>query len=91
MTLPYSTSDGTATSPADYYVDGSEFYFAPGDTSDSFTISTVNDSEVEGTENFHLNFGQPTGATFSGSASTMFGIDTRRATPFTRPSSDAPR
>src|SRR5437762_1052778 len=46
--LPYSTSDGTATAPLDYYDDDNTLYFAPYQITASFSIPTVNDSEIEG-------------------------------------------
>jgi hypothetical protein len=74
VSLPYSTSDGTATAPLDYYDDDGTLYFAPGQTSASFSISTVNDDESEGTEYFHLDFGTPTNATFGSSSSNTISI-----------------
>src|SRR5207247_8138164 len=72
--LPYSTSDGTATAPLDYYDDDNTLYFAPYQITSSFSITTVNDSEIEGTENFHLNFGTPTNATFGSPSSNTISI-----------------
>src|SRR5690606_17230199 len=58
VTVAYSTSNGTATSPADYAATSGTLTFAPGETSKTITVAVVGDliDEVS-TETFAVNLG----------------------------------
>jgi hypothetical protein len=59
VTVPYSTSDGTATAPSDYTSASGSAVFAPGETTKTFTVSTNGDTSDETHENFVIDLGQP--------------------------------
>ena len=50
--VSWTTSDGTANAGSDYYAASGTSVFAPGETYDSFAVSTINDSVQEGEEYF---------------------------------------
>jgi hypothetical protein len=52
--VSYATGDGTATASADYLPTSGTLNFAPGETSQSFTVPLINDSLVEGVETLNL-------------------------------------
>ncbi|MBT9143589.1 MAG: hypothetical protein DDT29_01997 [Dehalococcoidia bacterium] len=58
----YATSDGTATAPGDYTVASGTLTFDPGVTSQSFTVTILNDDLVEGDETLNLTLSNPTNA-----------------------------
>jgi hypothetical protein len=58
----YATSNGTATAPADYIAASGTLTFAPGETSKSLTITTVNEVANEGNKTFTLTLSSPTNA-----------------------------
>jgi parallel beta-helix repeat protein len=53
--VEYSTSDGTATSGADYLPASGSLAFAPGEKSKTFTVSILDDSPIEGVESVNLS------------------------------------
>ena len=67
VTVPYSTSDGTAKTtavggnPADYTAAAGTLTFAAGITSQTITLTLKPDTVVEGPESFTLTLGSPTG------------------------------
>ncbi|MFN8495673.1 MAG: Calx-beta domain-containing protein [Caldilineaceae bacterium] len=54
VTVNYATSDGTAKAPADYTASSGTLTFAPGDTSKTLSVATVNDTLSEPNETFTL-------------------------------------
>ncbi|MCB0170274.1 MAG: hypothetical protein KDJ97_06955, partial [Anaerolineae bacterium] len=54
-TVDYFTSDGTATSPADYTAVSDTLTFSPGTTALTFTIAISDDTLYEPLESFQLN------------------------------------
>jgi len=60
FTVNYATSNGTATAPTDYTAASGTLTFAPGETSKTITITTVNDSAQEGDETVNLTLSSPT-------------------------------
>jgi hypothetical protein len=66
ISVSYSTADGTATAGSDYtaVLSGSVF-FAPGETTKTFLIPTINDAVAESSETFTLNLSSPVGATIA--------------------------
>lgn len=73
ISVDYSTSDGTATAPADYTADTNTLNFATGITSQSVTIDITDDSDVESDENFTLALSNV--QLVSGSASAELGAN----------------
>jgi hypothetical protein len=62
ITIPYSTADGTATSPADYTAQSGTLTFSPGETVKSVAIAVKADTLDEDDESFSLVLGSPTNA-----------------------------
>jgi hypothetical protein len=69
VTVPYSTSDGTAVAGTDYMVATGTLTFAAGQTSQNFSVSILDTKTVGGSKTLNLALGAPTGAT-AGSPST---------------------
>lgn len=63
ITVDYATSDGTATSPADYTSTSGTLIFPPGTLSASFQVPIANDWLVEGDETVQLTLSNPGNAT----------------------------
>jgi len=61
ITVDFATADGTAVAPGDYTSATGTVTFAPGDTSETVTVSTIDDALVEGTETFDVNLSNATG------------------------------
>lgn len=61
LTVNYATSDGTATAPADYAAASGTLTFAVGDTTKTITVSTIDDTLVEGAEIFNFTLSAPSG------------------------------
>jgi subtilisin-like proprotein convertase family protein len=63
ITVHYATADGTATSlENDYTSTSGTLTFAPGVTTQTFTVATTNNGAIEGNENFLVNLSSPAGA-----------------------------
>jgi hypothetical protein len=62
VTVQYSTTNGTATSPADYTsATNATLTFVPGDTSESINITTIDDTVDEpAAESFNVTLSAPT-------------------------------
>ena len=72
VTVGYATSDGTATSPADYTTAaGSTLTFAPGETTKTIEVAVFDDAVDEADEEFTLTLNSPTNAGFAGGVSTV--------------------
>lgn len=54
VSVDYNTVDDTATAGGDYTAVSGTLTFAPGETSKDVTISILNDTSVEGDENFNF-------------------------------------
>ncbi len=63
FTVPFSTSDGTATQPGDYASNSGTLTFTgtPGETR-TFTVNVVGDTSVEANETFNVALGTPSNA-----------------------------
>jgi len=61
VTVDFTTADGSATAPGDYTANSGTVTFAPGDTSETVTVNTVDDAIPEATETFDVNLSNPTG------------------------------
>src|SRR5206468_2428704 len=64
VTVQYATADGTATTADNDYVAASgTVTFAPGQTSQTITVSVVGDTKFELDETFLVNLSNPSNAT----------------------------
>ena len=61
-TVDVATANNTAAAPDDYTARSETLTFAPGDTSETFTVSVNGDTAVELDETFFVNLTNPTGA-----------------------------
>ncbi len=62
VSVPYSTSNGTALAGLDYTATSGVLTFASGQTSKTFTVPIVNDTLAEGGQTVNLALGTPIGA-----------------------------
>ncbi len=82
VTVSYSTADGSAIAGSDYSaVTSGTVYFAPGETSKSILIQTIDDTTTELTETFTVNLSNAVGATIAVGQGTASIIDND---PFTK-------
>ena len=65
ITVQYATSDGTATSPADYTSTNGTLTIAAQTSSVTITVPTVNDTTDESDETFTVTLSSPVNATVS--------------------------
>ncbi|MEX2103255.1 MAG: Calx-beta domain-containing protein, partial [Gaiellaceae bacterium] len=65
VTLSYATSDGGATTPADYAARSGALSFAPGETEKTVTVPLVSDALDEAHENFSFDLAGANGATLA--------------------------
>jgi hypothetical protein len=63
ITVDYSTADGTTTAGVDYTYTSATLTFAPGETTKTISIPTIDDVIYEGDETFYLNLTNSTNAT----------------------------
>lgn len=84
VTVMASTANGSATAPGDFTArTGVVLSFSPGITSQSFAVTTVNDSLVESTESFTVNLTAPTNASLADASGVGTLLDNDQVT--TRP------
>jgi len=62
VTVDYRTADGTAAAPGDYTAASGTLVFGPGETSKTFTVPIVNDSEPEPTQDIVMELIDPANA-----------------------------
>jgi serine protease AprX len=67
VSVDYTTSNGTATAGNDYVAASGTLIFADGDTSESFTVTILDDALDEGDEDLTLSLGGATGGAAIGS------------------------
>jgi len=72
ITLNYATANGTAISGSDYNTTSGTLTFAPGQTTQSFNVSVIGDTNIEPQETFLVNFTNPTNATLATTSVTGF-------------------
>src|SRR4029077_17011832 len=63
VTVDYTNAARTATSGTGFTPVSGTLTFAPGQTTQTVVVPTLNDALVEGTETFTLNLSNPAGAT----------------------------
>ena len=61
LTVDFATSDGSATAGADYTAVSGTLRFAPGETSKTIIVPTLDDTEFEPAETFFVNLTNPIG------------------------------
>ena len=71
VTVDYATADGTAVAEVDYTAAGGTLSFAPGETTQTITVSVTGDTVEEGDETLSLGLSNPQGAILSGGAATL--------------------
>jgi hypothetical protein len=64
VSVNYATADGTATAGSDYTANSGTLTFAPGETSKTISISTIDDAIDEFDETFNVNLSNPNNAQF---------------------------
>ena len=75
VTVNWSTTDGTATSPADFTNSSGSVSWANGDIADKFiSVPLVTDSIVEGSENFTINLTGISGGVLVGETTATVNI-----------------
>ncbi len=62
VTVDFATSNGTATTGLDYTATNGTLTFLPGQTTATFTVTILNDGQVEGPETVNLTLSNPTGS-----------------------------
>lgn len=70
VSFDYVTSDGTATSPSDYYADSGTLTITAGETSTTFNVFGAGDSVYEFDEQMTVTISNPTGASISDGVAT---------------------
>lgn len=80
VTVDYATSNGTATSPADYTATSGTLTFGPGVTTQSIVVPLTNNALPEADETFTVTLSNPTGgATLVNETTTITITDTDAA------------
>jgi uncharacterized repeat protein (TIGR01451 family) len=74
VTVDYATSNGTATAPGDYTSRSGTLTFNPGQTSKTFDITIVDDSQDELDETVNLVLSNPSGALLGTPSSAILTI-----------------
>ena len=75
VTVNVATANGTALGGSDFTAGSGTLTFAPGVTSQTFTVTLTNDTVFEGSETFTVNLSAPTGATLGTASSTTTIVD----------------
>jgi uncharacterized repeat protein (TIGR01451 family) len=65
VSVAYQTADGTAQAGSDYAASSGTVTFAPGETSQTITVSVHGDTNPENDETFVVNLSNPSGATIA--------------------------
>jgi len=69
-TIDFTTNDGTANAGADYTTTTGTSTFAPGDLSETITVPILDDTALEGNEDFTATLSNPSGGAVLGVADT---------------------
>ena len=65
VSVPYSTSNGTATAGSDYTAASGTVSFAAGQVTQTVSVAVLGDTLDEPNETFHVNLGSSSGATIA--------------------------
>ncbi|MBL3527696.1 MAG: SCO family protein [gamma proteobacterium endosymbiont of Lamellibrachia anaximandri] len=71
VTVDYATADGTATAPGDYTAISGTLIFLNGETSKTVTLTPINDTTWEPSEDFTLTLSNPVDATLGLATATV--------------------
>jgi len=84
VAVSFTTSNGTATAPADYTGTAGTLTFQAGETTKTFTVTTAADALTEGSESVGLTLSAPTNGLTLGSMSTatMWVVDEAQSVQF---------
>ena len=74
FSVDYTTSNGTATEPADYAATNGTLTFGPGVTSQTFTVSIVDDADVESSDTVNFSLSNATSGSLLGTSSAVLTI-----------------
>lgn len=69
VTVDYATADGSATAGSDYTASAGTLTLLDGQTSTSFSVTIIDDSEFEGDEEFAVTLSNPAGGATLGAPS----------------------
>jgi hypothetical protein len=72
--VTYATSNGTAAAGSDYTTASGTLTFVPADTSETFTVTILNDASPEGSETFNVTLSAPSKATLGTPAAAVVTI-----------------
>ncbi|RLE26454.1 MAG: hypothetical protein DRJ65_05495, partial [Acidobacteria bacterium] len=75
VTVDYVSSDGTATGGADYSLVSGTLSFAPGQTSETFTVPVIDESEAELDETVNLTLSNPSSGQMGTSVAVLTILD----------------
>jgi hypothetical protein len=75
VTVQYTTADGTALAGRDYTAESGTLTFAPGVTSETILVPTLDDGVTSGSRAFTIKLSNPVGATLSRSQGTGMILD----------------
>ena len=81
VTVDYATSDGTATAGSDYTATSGTLTFQAGDTTQTVSVATTDDSVDEEDETFTLTLSSPANATLGDATATGTIVDNDDALP----------
>ncbi|TCM12143.1 Calx-beta domain-containing protein [Novosphingobium sp. PhB165] len=73
--VAYSAASGTATVGSDFAANSGRLTFAPGETSKTISVATVDDALIEGNETFTVNLSEASGGTISRASGTGTIVD----------------
>ena len=88
-TVNYTTTDGTAAAGSDYTTDSGVLTFAPGETTQTFTVAILEDTLDEAGETVNLTLGNPDQANLGTLASATLTITDNDGQPTVQFSSSA--
>ena len=71
VTVQWATANGSASAGSDYTGGSGTLTFAPGDVSESFSVSVLGDDLDEGDESFTVSLSAPTNASLGSATSTV--------------------
>ena len=92
VSVSYATVDGTAAAGSDYTTASGMLRFQPGETSQTITVTTLDDAESEVDETFTVALSAASGATIAGGigVGTIADNERRRQPPTTPPPTTPP-
>jgi hypothetical protein len=85
-TVHYATSDDSATAGQDYTPTSGDLTFAPGETTQTIQVPIIDDTVVEGTEDFFVTLSNPVGANLGAPSQAIVYITDNDTSPTPTPS-----